>query len=257
MRQTKNRIHPPYLWSGGRRRLAESVAAAVPEYFGDFVDPALTSGAAAVAVMQARPEAAFRLSSDDAERVNVWRVTETDVSGLVERVAQHVGRSSAHYFAELRQSQSGGDVESAARFVYLCGAAQGGGEAASPDGFRSALFSPRTIAFDEANLRRLSALLRERQVSFTVQGAFDALRGITADDFVFFDALSDARPDARREVASLVKSINAKGAQLLLPAPALVDDREWLGRLEGVSRLEEVPALDAVWVNRVLRRALA
>ncbi|GAA0992374.1 hypothetical protein GCM10009563_06670 [Subtercola frigoramans] len=251
------RINPPYLWSVGRRRLAESVLAALPEYFGDFVDPALTSGAAAIAIMQARPDAAFRLSSDDAELVNVWRVAEADVTGLVERVRQHVGRSSAYYFAELRHSSPNAAVEAAARFVYLCGAAQGGGEAASPDGFRNAMFNPRTTAFDEANLQRLSALLRERQVSFTVQGAFDALRGIREDDFVFFDALPDARPDARREVASLVKSINAKGAQLLVPEPVQVDDREWLARLEGIAQRGEAPGLDAVWVNRVLRRALA
>ncbi|MCU1478028.1 MAG: hypothetical protein JWQ64_2721 [Subtercola sp.] len=301
-------IGPPYLFGASRRRPASQVLQTVPEHFGDYHEPYLGGGARAIAVMQSHPDAIYQLHSASAELGAVWRALPAAIDDIVARVLEHVALHSRSHFDEVRrQALSGdagsgeagsgdagsgdvgsgdagsgdvgsgdvgsGDADRAARFIYLCGSAQGGGAAGAADDFATAQFGRDTVAFDESNLRALAALLADRDVRVDARPLFDQIAVIREVDFVFLDAPTTERPPLTavraaglRELKSFVSTVTARGAFVLLAGHPSDDEVGGAATWNGVVRLDELAHRDGrghgdgggevFWANSLLVRAL-
>ncbi|RFA11418.1 hypothetical protein B7R21_13250 [Subtercola boreus] len=263
--------------------MADFALECVPEYFGEYYEPFLGGGAVAIALMERKPGTTFRLSSDHSELVITWQILQSDVGRLVQLVAQHRDRhdhvhraavvaqadpesaggsagsagspgspgsaGSAGSLANLGALASLSPVERAARFVYLRGSA-----------------GRDTVAFDEANLRGVSRLLMNRDVTIRERHFYDIVAEVREEDLVFFDppfagAGSGTGSEFVRETRSLADTLTARGAYLLAPEPAAPEEGApavyagWKTMAVAADRGDG----DRLWANgtldRVLRRA--
>jgi site-specific DNA-adenine methylase len=268
-------IGPPYLFGASRRRPAAVVLQTVPERFGDYHESFLGGGARAIVVMQSHPDATYHLHGVSPALVAVWRALPVAVDEVVERVLEHVAGHSRAHFDEVRRQAGAGEAERAARFIYLSGSARGGGQAGAADDFASAQFGRDTVAFDEANVRALAALLGDRDVRVDARPLFDQLSAIREDDFVFLDPPSTHEEHAAgqpaagappaggpaaklRELRSFVATVTARGAFLLLAENRSAGDIGGVASWNGVVRVgnDADGSDDAFWANGLLARAL-
>ncbi|MEA9986566.1 MULTISPECIES: DNA adenine methylase [Subtercola] len=254
------RINPPYLF-GGKRRVADFVVPSSPEWFGGYVEPFLGSGASAIALMQGHPEASFTLNSPSEHVVDVWLAVQYESKALIALMREHRALHSAGHFAAVRRWDAEGElpqktlIERAARFVYLTATNPGGGYPVDESGLSTASFGQAPVAFDEANLRALAGLLADRDVRLSSVPAFELVPQIRDEDLVLVD--TTAAPDALtdRELKSLLGTLTARGAYLLVTAPtdaraALFDSWNTL------TRVSDHPDGERLWGNGTLERAL-
>ncbi|WP_146078215.1 DNA adenine methylase [Subtercola sp. Z020] len=203
-------LSPLFLQPARTRRHADFVLAQAPSVFGSYVEPFLESGAVALAFMERFAESTFRLSSDDPEVVNAWQVLQADADRLVActlALRDRHDRAKRAALAGLRGDELVGmePVDRAARLLYLRG---------------SAGRDPAAVAFDETNVRRVSALLAERDVRFDTRAFYAIVAEVAEEDLVFLDPPfgPGAPASLEREVRSLVGTVTARGAYLLAPS---------------------------------------
>ncbi|MDF2443443.1 MAG: adenine methylase [Subtercola sp.] len=266
-------LNPPYLYSGGTRRLADFVTECVPEYFGQYVEPFLGGGAVAIGLMERFPGAGFRLSSDDAELIVTWQVLATDVDRLVRLIGDHRDRHDrAHRSAveALDDSSTGGTrleslspLERAARFVYLQGSAgslggsgSAGGAGRAGSSGRAGRDSREEVAFDQANLRGVSRLLQNRDVSFRRAQPYSIVADVAEEDLVYFDPpFAGKGPEFERETRSLVNTLTARGAYLLAPGGGVAGGAVPYEGWKTMTVIADRGDGEQLWANGTLGRA--
>ncbi|GGF17502.1 hypothetical protein [Subtercola lobariae] len=212
---------PPYLFGASRRRSDDLVLRTVPEFFGDYDEAFLGSGARALVMMRHHSDAGYRLHSASSELLAVWRALPGAVDEIAARVLEHAARHARSHFDEVRRSVEISDAERAARFIYLCGTAQGSGLANTADDFATARYGRDTVAFDEANVRAVGGLLADRDVRVDARPLFDQLADVREDDYVFLEPpgsgglLPGSEVSTQRELKSYIGTVTARGAFLL------------------------------------------
>ncbi|MGA1837210.1 hypothetical protein VD659_09795 [Herbiconiux sp. 11R-BC] len=244
------RIGSPYLDTAHNRRLAESVAAAVPAVMADYAEPFLDGGAVALRMMHEHPGAVFSLSSPNAEVIATWEAARADVEGVIDAVGRLAAAHSPSAFAALRDQDPDAVsrlpiAERAARFVYLRGTAQPHPLGGPLQEFSGARYGRETVAFDEAKLREFGRLLGEREVRLAVRPLFAALPGIRDDDLVYLDAPEPPPPALTRELRSFVSTVTAKGAFVLAARASA-----------GLAVIAGVDGGEPVWGNPLAVRAV-
>lgn len=188
---------PPFKWVGGKRRLLSMLADYLPASFNDYHEPFLGGGAVALLMMENFPDRKFHLSDLNPHLINAWMVVRDSFEELAEHLAGHEGRHSEEYFDAVRDWDKRGllpyktPVEQASRFMYITQFCYRGmyeedenGHCVSSVGW---VDDYRLDRFQTERIGEVSKLLRDRDVSFSVQSFSDGLDLVGANDFVYLD----------------------------------------------------------------------
>jgi DNA adenine methylase len=114
----------PFLkWAGGKRRLAQHLAALCPSGTERYVEPFLGSGALFLYLAQTRQGFQALLSDSNEELVNVYRCVRDDVGDLVSALREHERRyyrnPEKHYYRVRDGLNTHDKVGRAARMIFL------------------------------------------------------------------------------------------------------------------------------------------
>lgn len=113
--QGDGEITPFLKWAGGKRWLAQRGVNIFPEKFGKYIEPFLGSGAIFFSL---RPSEAL-LTDINEELINAYKTIKRKRNLLASALAGHAHSHSDEYFYLTRSLRPAGDVDRAARFIYL------------------------------------------------------------------------------------------------------------------------------------------
>jgi DNA adenine methylase len=289
----------PFLkWAGGKGQLLEAFSARFPRELPAgsirrYVEPFVGSGAVFFHVAQAFHPNEIVLMDVNEELVLAWRAVRDAVEPLIKHLRTLLYRYMAEgqpgqlrLFLDVReafnadrpnydfQNPPDGGVERAAQVIFLNRTCFNGLFRVNSRALFNVPFgkykSPRIC--DADNLRRVSGLLQGVRIEC---GDFErAAAHIDGDSFVYLDP--PYRPlsrtasfnsysadlfgdDAQRRLAAFYRSMDARGAKLLLSNsdPRNVDpDDDFFDRLYAGYRIERVPATRCINVNPEKRGAI-
>jgi DNA adenine methylase len=118
-----SRLHAsPFLkWAGGKTQLISELDKDIP-HFSRYFEPFLGGGALFFHLASSRPPFAAYLSDANAELVNAYQTVKGNVKALISALERHqIGylKKPARYYYSLRNRNSRGRVEKAARLIAL------------------------------------------------------------------------------------------------------------------------------------------
>ncbi len=231
----------PFLkWAGGKTQLLGQITSWFPTEFETYIEPFLGGGAVFFRLM---PHRAI-LADLNAELMNVYRVIQSDVILLKERLDEHKPRKSDRdYFNKVRDRvpEELDPISRAARTIFLNKTCYNGLYRVNAEGRFNVRFgryeNPRL--YDEANLIAVSHALSGKLLVATDfrQTIAYARKG----DFVYFDPpyqpLSDTAnftsytkdsftESDQKEVASAFSDLDKRGCKVVLSNSATDDVRE-------------------------------
>ena len=106
----------PFLkWAGGKRWLTAGHYHLFPHFPGRYLEPFLGGGAV---FARLRPRAAILGDLND-ELIRTYKAIRDNAPDVYERLAEHASRHDDAYYYEVRSSPPHGDIDLAARFIYL------------------------------------------------------------------------------------------------------------------------------------------
>jgi len=109
-------VTEPFLkWAGGKRWLANSGQLPVPASYNRYIEPFLGGGAI---FFHLAPSRAI-LSDVNAELIHLYTILRDSPRELMELMRQHHGKHSSSYYYDVRSVVPEGDLEQAARTMYL------------------------------------------------------------------------------------------------------------------------------------------
>ncbi len=183
-------VAPIVKWAGGKRQLLASLIPLLPERHTAYCEPFLGGGAL---LFSLRPPVA-RVNDVNAELVNLYRVVQSDVEGLIADLRTH--RNESSYFYAIRdwdrdreRYASLSPLKRASRILYLNKTCYNGLFRVNRAGGFNTPFgrykSPRIA--DEGALRAVSAYLREADVRFSSGDYAGVLGSLPEGAFVYLD----------------------------------------------------------------------
>ncbi len=177
----------PFLkWAGGKRQLLEELAYGLPD-FGDYHEPFIGGGALFFRLEAMGKINTAYLSDSNEELINVYGAIKSSVFELIEELAspKYANKSEAYY--KVRASRPVGEVERAARFIYLNKTAFNGLYRVNSKGGFNVPFGKYTNPkiLDEKNLLLVHRAL-QKDALFCGDFAI-ALKSAKKGDFVYLD----------------------------------------------------------------------
>jgi len=178
-------------WAGGKTQLLDQFEPLYPpaSSIKRYIEPFVGSGAVYFHVREILGLDTCILADGNADLINVYRVIQQDVAGLVRALARHRRAHSEEHYYKVRAQSPGAltDVSRAARLIYLNKTCFNGlyrvnsrGEFNVPMG---RYVNPRIL--DEPNLRAVGAALRK--VTLKVAHFREILSDARRGDFVYLD----------------------------------------------------------------------
>lgn len=237
----------PFLkWAGGKRRLLKQYNPYLPprNEIRHYYEPFVGSGAA---FFYLQPQRAT-LSDNNEKLIEVYRVVQQDVDGLIPILRKHKNEES--YFYQIRALDPANlpPLEQAARLIYLNKTCYNGLYRENQQGRFNVPFgrykNPKIC--DEQRLRTAAEALRG--VNLQVAEFDDAISGAKPSDFIYFDppyapisATSnftsynrhDFQASDQRRLADTIHQLTGDGCRVMLSnsnAPLvyeLYDDRDY------------------------------
>lgn len=237
----------PFLkWAGGKRRLLKQYNPYLPprNEIRHYYEPFVGSGAA---FFYLQPQRAT-LSDNNEKLIEVYRVVQQDVEGLIPILRKHKNEES--YFYQIRALDPANlpPLEQAARLIYLNKTCYNGLYRENQQGRFNVPFgrykNPKIC--DEQRLRTAAEALRG--VNLQVAEFDDAISGAKPSDFIYFDppyapisATSnftsynrhDFQASDQRRLADTIHQLTGDGCRVMLSnsnAPLvyeLYDDRDY------------------------------
>lgn len=115
------RAQPVLKWAGGKGRLLAQYQAHFPAQFNRYFEPFVGSGAVFFHLQNLQPglSGRARLSDTNDELINLYRVLQSRVDALLEKLAFHSRNNSPEYFYKIRAEKPRTPVTRAARTIYL------------------------------------------------------------------------------------------------------------------------------------------
>jgi DNA adenine methylase len=182
-------VRPIVKWAGGKTRLLASLMKHVPSHMRTYAEPFAGGAALFFALADERPRRFERaiLCDANAELVACYRAVKRDVSAVIEALGGYVYDRDLYYETRDRDTSQLGDVERAARLIFLNRTCYNGLWRVNSKGKFNVPFGrytdPRIC--DPDALRAASRALARAEIrcgDFT-----NATRGLGARDFVYFD----------------------------------------------------------------------
>jgi DNA adenine methylase len=190
--QTGKRPLRPFLkWAGGKRYLAHTILAHVPDEFGTYYEPFVGGGAVLFAL---QPERAV-INDRSRELINCYKVLKNErrIKSLIEVLGKHRNDETCYYrIRSLDRSPSFkglSAVEKAARVIYLNKTCYNGLFRVNSRGQFNVPFgryaNPKIL--DQELLLAVGQYLREHDVRIHCTDFARIARRAQAGDFVYFD----------------------------------------------------------------------
>ncbi len=179
-------------WAGGKGQLLERLGRHFPKDFGTYYEPFLGGGAVFFHLIHNHPKFDAVLSDTNAELITTYQVIKDQVDDLIELLKTHRANyriAPEDYYYSVRATEPQGDIEKAARLIFLNKTCFNGlyrvnskGKFNVPCGW----FLDPSI-FDEQNLQAVSAVLRWSNARLLVADYRQATKDAKAGDFIYFD----------------------------------------------------------------------
>lgn len=178
----------PFLkWAGGKGQLLSQYQAYFPKHYSTYYEPFLGGGAVFFS-LQSQQERSCVLTDLNPELVNVYRVVQQDVAGLIELLQEHQRQHCQEYYYAVRSQYELPGLQRAARFIYLNKTCYNGLYRENRQGRFNVPMGryQRPMICNEAVLRAAARLLRSAQI---LEADFKTVleRATGAEDFVYFD----------------------------------------------------------------------
>lgn len=187
------RVKPFLKWAGGKRRMLVDIRSCVPEKFGRYYEPFVGAGAL---LFDLQPEEAV-INDINKELMNVYRVIQSDVEGLIEDLKKH--RNEKDYYYKIRDLDLSGDYKrmsdlgKASRIIYLNKTCFNGLFRVNKEGHFNVPFGKysRPNIVNERTLRGVSHYFRENRVKMLTADFAEAVDGAGNGDFIYLDSPYD------------------------------------------------------------------
>lgn len=186
MRQTSRNPRPFFTWPGGKQRVLGELGKHLPAKFGSYHEPFVGGGAMFFSVCSAEPRHATLYDANTAV-IRAYRGVVSDPKGVSEAFARHRAvNSKAHFDDVKRVFCDCGDVEMAARLMYVTKAAYSGQYRENGKGRPSHGYDPRAkLTLKPGRLDAVAAALQGVRL---VNDDFPAvLSQAGRDDLAFLD----------------------------------------------------------------------
>ncbi len=176
-------------WAGGKGQLLAQYDRWLPRRYGAYFEPFVGSAAVFFHMLPRADQRRVRLSDVNEDLIGVYRVLQTDLEGLVQRLDLHRLRHSEEYFYQVRSQDPGSmdPTDRAARTIYLNKTCYNGLYRVNSSGLFNVPFgryqNPSILV--EPRLRAAAQALQG--VELGVEGFESVLEHAREDDFVYFD----------------------------------------------------------------------
>ena len=184
--------HPFVKWAGGKGQLLRNLEVSIPKSFRTYYEPFLGGGAFFFHLVKTRPPFRAVLSDKNAELIIAYQTVRNNVEDLILQLREHKKRyrlSPKKYYYEVRDCQPRGDIEKAARLIFLNKTCYNGLYRVNQKGcFNVPHGQHRNPNIcDGKNLRAVSNVLKLTEASLSVADYECATRNAAANDLVYFD----------------------------------------------------------------------
>lgn len=197
--KNKENVVPILKWVGGKRQIINEINKYVPEEFRVYYEPFL--GGAAV-LLNLKPRSAI-VNDVNSELINLYIVVKEKVDELIENLKKH--KNEPDYFYDIRSLdrepenfQKLSDIERASRMLYLNKTCYNGLFRVNQQGQFNTPFgrykNPNIV--NEDVLRNVSKYFNTSNIQFLNKDYAKSLKGISKDDFVYFDPPYDPLSDS-------------------------------------------------------------
>lgn len=197
--KNKENVGPILKWVGGKRQIINEINKYVPEEFKVYYEPFL--GGAAV-LLNLKPRSAI-VNDVNSELINLYMVVKEKVDELIENLKKH--KNEPDYFYDIRSLdrepenfQKLSDIERASRMLYLNKTCYNGLFRVNQQGQFNTPFgrykNPNIV--NEDVLRNVSKYFNTSNIQFLNKDYAKSLKGISKDDFVYFDPPYDPLSDS-------------------------------------------------------------
>ncbi|WP_229727432.1 DNA adenine methylase [Sporolactobacillus putidus] len=187
------RVKPFLKWAGGKRRMLADIRSCVPEHFRRYYEPFVGAGAL---LFDLQPAEAV-INDINEELMNVYRVIESDVEGLIGDLEKHCNEKDYYYkIRDLDLSEDYkkmSDLEKASRIIYLNKTCFNGLFRVNKEGHFNVPFGKysRPNIVNERTLRGVSRYFRENRVKMMTTDFAEAVEGAGDRDFIYLDSPYD------------------------------------------------------------------
>ena len=152
----------PFLkWAGGKRWLANTDQLPLPTSFTRYIEPFLGGGAI---FFHLAPTRAI-LSDVNAELIHLYTVLRNSPRELMELMLHHHGEHSSTYYYDIRAQVPDGEIERAARTMYLNRTCWNGLYRVNLKGvFNVPIGTKSTVVFENDNFEEISRRLQSAEI---------------------------------------------------------------------------------------------
>lgn len=152
----------PFLkWAGGKRWFVANHLDIIPTNFDRYIEPFLGSGAVFFAL---NPPNSI-LGDVNKDLINVYRAIKQDWAGVKVELLKHQKKHSESYYYKVRDLESKGLVDAAAKFIYLNRTCFNGIYRVNREGkFNVPKGSRDSVVFDSDDFEKVSELLQNTEL---------------------------------------------------------------------------------------------
>lgn len=189
----ENTPAPFVKWLGGKRRVVKDLRKFYPKNYSCYFEPFLGGGSV---LMDVNPHDAVVSDSND-ELINVYRVVQHNVDGLIPLLVAHQQLNTKEYYLSIRVLDrepnfkvNYSEVERAARFIYLNKTGFNGLHRVNKKGENNVPYGSydKPLIVDEKSLRYFSEWLSKKSITFNTHDYKTILGSInTPNNFVYLD----------------------------------------------------------------------
>src|SRR5690625_49779 len=191
-RNNSTLIKPFVKWVGGKRQLLDEIYKYMPDDgYSTYYEPFLGGGAL---FLNEQPKKAI-VNDGNEELINAYKVIQSNVEELIEKLKVHKENNSEDYFYDIRAWDRNplyeelSDVEKAARLIYLNKTCFNGLYRVNSSGFFNTPYGrykdPNIV--NEHGLRALNTYFNSAEIKFMTGDFEHAVKYIRSGAFVYFD----------------------------------------------------------------------
>ena len=183
---------PILKWAGGKRQLLHILKQKMPNKFGRYLEPCVGGGAVLFSMLQTRPRGSCHASDINSDLIDTYITVRNHLDDLVYKLQKHDTNFRANrkeYYYKVRAQNPTSRQDRAARLIFLNRTCFNGlyrvnkrGKFNVPMG---SYVNPTIV--NESNLRNVSDLLNDAQVTFDVRDFSEVVSFAKSGDLVYFD----------------------------------------------------------------------
>lgn len=190
--KTPHQATPIVKWAGGKRQLLRILKRMMPKVFGAYYEPCVGGGAVLFSMLRLRPRGSCHATDINSDLISTYLTVRDHIDELIYKLKEHDSNFRANrkeYYYQVRAQDPSSQQDRAARLIFLNRTCFNGLYRVNKSGKfnvpMGSYVNPKIV--NESNLRRVSRMLKEAQVTFQVRDFSDVLSHAKLGDLVYFD----------------------------------------------------------------------